>query len=58
MKGKVTFNKSGNGSKSGRVTIPIALLEILKITETDREVNINLEGNKIIIEKVESDKST
>lgn len=53
MKGKITFNKSGSGSKSGRLTIPVAFLETLGITEEYREVNITLDGNKIIIEKVE-----
>ncbi|GEM_PF-425710 len=52
VKGKVTFNKSGTGSKSGRLTIPVALLEILGITEDDREVDIKLEDGKIIIEKL------
>ena len=31
MKGKITFNKSGTGSKSGRLTIPVAILELMKI---------------------------
>ena len=52
MKGKITFNKSGTGSKSGRLTIPVALLELLKITEEEREVEIKFEDNKIIIEKI------
>ena len=51
MKGKITFNKSGSGSKSGRLTIPVALLELLKITEEERDVEIKFEDNKIIIEK-------
>lgn len=51
MKSKITFNKSGSGSKSGRLTIPVAFLEVLKITEDDREVNLTLNNNKIIIEK-------
>lgn len=51
MKGKITFNKSGSGSKSGRLTIPVAFLELLKITEEDRDVEINFKDNKIIIEK-------
>lgn len=51
MKGKITFNKSGSGSKSGRLTIPVAILELLKITEEEREVEIKFEDNKIIIEK-------
>lgn len=55
MKAKVTFNKSGSGSKSGKVIIPVAFLEILNITEDDREVNITMEDNKIIIEKIEKD---
>lgn len=52
MKGKITFNTSGSGSKSGRLTIPVALLEILGITEDDREVDIKLEDGKIIIERL------
>lgn len=51
MKGKITFNKSGSGSKSGRLTIPIAFLEALKITEEDRTVEITFENNKLIIKK-------
>jgi len=50
MKGKITFNKSGSGSKSGRVTIPTSFLEILGIDETKREVEITLVEGKIIIE--------
>jgi len=52
MKGKVTFNKSGSGSKSGRITIPVAFLEIMGISEDNREVEITLKDNKIIIERV------
>ncbi|WP_279022306.1 AbrB/MazE/SpoVT family DNA-binding domain-containing protein [Intestinibacter bartlettii] len=52
MKGKITFNKSGAGSKSGRLTIPVAFLELLKITEEEREVDIRFEDGKIIIEKI------
>lgn len=51
MNGKITFNKSGSGSKSGRLTIPVAFLESLNITEEDRDVTIKLEDGKIIIEK-------
>lgn len=51
MKGKITFNRSGNGSKSGRLTIPVAFLEALKLTESEREVNITLKDGKLIIEK-------
>lgn len=53
MKGKVTFNKSGNssGSKSGRLNIPVAFLEVLGITEDDREVEMIIKENKLIVEK-------
>lgn len=51
MKGKVTFNKSGSGSKSARLTIPSILVELMKITEDDRKVNITFEDGKLIIEK-------
>lgn len=53
MKSKVTFNKSGNKSVSGRVTIPSAFLEILNITCDDREIEITCDGSKILIEKRE-----
>ena len=52
MKRNVTFNKSGSGSTSGRVVLPAAYLEILGITEEEREIEITLEGSRIIIEKV------
>lgn len=52
MKSRVTFNKSGSGSKSGRVTIPATLLEVLNITEEDREVEITYIDGKIVIEKI------
>lgn len=52
MKSKVTFNKSGSNSVSGRVTIPSAYLEILGITCDDREIYIVCDGEKIIIEKM------
>lgn len=51
MKGKITFNKSGSGSKSGKIVIPVAFLEILNINEENREVFITLENNTIIIKK-------
>ena len=51
MKGKITFNTSGSGSKSARLTIPVALLELLKITESEREVEMTYKNGKLIIEK-------
>ena len=52
---KVTFNKSGSGSINAKVLIPAAYLEPLGITEEDREVNIKLEGNKLIISKLDKE---
>ena len=53
MKSKVTFNKSGAGSVSGRVTIPRAFLEILGVTKEENEIKITMQDEKIIIEKGE-----
>ncbi len=58
MKRKITINKSAHRAINGRLTIPVKLLEEMGITEKDREVIINLEGNKLIIEKVEDDRSS
>lgn len=57
MKSKVTFNKSGAGSISGRVTIPKAFLETLGITKEENEIKITMQGEKIIIEKGEIEMS-
>ncbi|OOM17183.1 hypothetical protein CLSAB_19030 [Clostridium saccharobutylicum] len=52
MKGKVTFNKSGSGSINGKITIPKALIELMKFTQDDRDVEITYEDGKLVIEKV------
>lgn len=52
MKGKITFNTSGNKSVSGRLTIPAALIEIMGFTENDRDVEITYEDGKLIIRKI------
>ena len=52
MKGKITFNKSGSGSVNAKLLIPKALIELMKFTEDDREVEIAFEDGKLIIEKV------
>ena len=52
MKRKITINKSDNRAINGRLNIPIKLLKEMGINEKDREVIINLDGNKLIIEKV------
>ena len=55
MKGKITFNKSGSGYKSGRLTISVTFLELMKITEDEREVDITFEDEKLIIRKLENE---
>lgn len=52
MKGKITFNKSGSGSVNAKLLIPKAFIELMKITENDREVDITYEDNKLIVKKV------
>jgi antitoxin component of MazEF toxin-antitoxin module len=51
MKGKITFNKSGSGNKTARLIIPVAYIELMELTEDEREVNITYENGKLIIEK-------
>lgn len=52
MKGKITFNKSGSGSKSARLNIPVAFIELLNINENDREVDISFSDGKLVIKKI------
>lgn len=49
--GKVNFNKSGSGSISGRITIPKEILELMDITEEDRDVIIIYKDGDLIIQK-------
>ena len=58
MKRKITINKSASKTVNGRLNIPMKLLEAMGITEKDREVIINLEGNKLIIEKAANNMSS
>lgn len=52
---KITFNKSGSGSISASVRLPISWLKELGLTQENREVSINFDNNKIIIEKEGND---
>lgn len=51
MKGKITFNKSGSGSNSARLTIPSVFIELMNIDKNNRNVEITFKDNKLIIEK-------
>ncbi|MDK2584237.1 AbrB/MazE/SpoVT family DNA-binding domain-containing protein [Romboutsia sedimentorum] len=48
---KISFTKSGSGSESTRVSLPIKWIRELGITPDDREVEVTLEDDKIIISK-------
>ena len=41
-----------NINKQGRIVIPVAIIRLLKITEQD-SLSLSLEGNKIVIEKLQ-----
>lgn len=49
--GKVSFNKSGSGSVSGRVTIPQEILQLMDIREDDRDIIITYKDGDLIIQK-------
>lgn len=47
----ISFTKGGSGSRTTRLTLPVSFIDELKVTEDDREVNVTLVNNKIIITK-------
>lgn len=49
---KVSFGKSGAGSRTTKLIIPVTWIDEMGITPDDREVNIKLKkrGKKTIIE--------
>lgn len=49
---KVSFNKNGKGYLSiCKVAIPIDFIRELGLSEDEKEVEVHMENNKIIIEK-------
>lgn len=48
---KVTFCKGGSGGKMARLNIPRYLLELIGISEEERDVKLSFSDGKIIIEK-------
>ena len=50
-KKKVNFNKGGSGSIAGRVILPAPWLRHLGINIEERDIVLELEGDKIIIKK-------
>lgn len=57
MKRKITLKKSNDKIVNGQLSIPANLLKSMGVTELDRDVIINLEGKKLIIEKTEEKKN-
>lgn len=49
MKSKITFNTSGTGSISGRVTIPKPFLEIWGASKENNEIDITMENGCIVL---------
>ena len=48
---KITFTKGGSGSTTCKLGIPVKWIKELNITPEDRDVEVTLDDDKIIIEK-------
>ncbi|GAA0234749.1 AbrB/MazE/SpoVT family DNA-binding domain-containing protein [Metaclostridioides mangenotii] len=48
---KVLFSKSGSGSTTTKITLPITWIKEMGIDEENREVEVTFEGNKITMQK-------
>lgn len=52
-KANVLYNKTGQGSITTRITLPVGWVRALSFKEEDRQAFIEIDGDKIIIRKVE-----
>ena len=50
---KISFNKSGSGSISSSVRLPISWLKEMDISKEDREVEVIFNDREIIIKKLD-----
>lgn len=50
---KVSFNKSGSGSISSSIRLPISWLKEMNISKEDREVEVIFNNGEIIIKKLD-----
>ncbi len=50
---KVSFNKSGSGSISSSVRLPISWLKEMNISKEEREIEVIFDNEKIIIKKLD-----
>lgn len=51
-KTRIQYAKSGKGSVTTRITLPVIWVRELELTPDDREVMLTLEDNKITIRKI------
>ncbi|HBG5660863.1 TPA: AbrB/MazE/SpoVT family DNA-binding domain-containing protein [Clostridioides difficile] len=51
----VTFNRSGCGSLSTKLALPIKFIRELGVSESDRSVEVTLKGDEIIIKKAKNE---
>ena len=49
---KITLARSGNGSLSPRITLPTKWIREMGIEESNREMKVSFDWEKIIIEKI------
>lgn len=47
----ITYNKSGSGSVTSRISLPITWLREMGVDENNREVIIEFKNNSIVISK-------
>ncbi|EGT4247148.1 TPA: AbrB/MazE/SpoVT family DNA-binding domain-containing protein [Clostridioides difficile] len=52
---RVTFNKSGKGSFTPRLILPMSWIKEMNISPDERDVLVTFEDGKIIIEKDENE---
>lgn len=50
---KVSFNRSGSGSISSSVRLPISWLKEMNISKEEREIEAIFDNEKIIIKKLD-----
>ena len=48
---RILYNKNGQGRMSTKITLPLPWLREMGVTETDREVTVSYDGERIVIEK-------
>lgn len=50
---KVSFNRSGSGSISSSIRLPISWLKEMNISKEEREIEVIFDNEKIIIKKLD-----